>query len=243
VQQRLIRFAGNTPRALLLAAVLAFPLAAWGCGGTASPGQASLPPGGPLPSEAQGGPGGGDVNLKQIMGKIGRGPTALSAMLNRELNADPPAWETIQPQTAEYAKLAADLGKSDPPRGSKDSWAKLSAAFAASAAEVDRVAQARDVTATRAAQAKLGSSCMECHREHRGGPGGPGGFGPPPQPGQVLAPSVREALKLTPEQQQQVDALQKEVDGEIDKILTDEQKKQMKEPPRGFGPGGPDQTP
>jgi hypothetical protein len=179
------------------------------------------------------------------MGKIGRGPNALAASLDREVKADAPAWETIQPRTAEYAKLAADLGKSDPPKGSKESWAKLTAAFGESAAALDRAAQARDVTAARAAQAKLGSSCMECHREHRGGPGPgvPGGFSPPVPPGQVLAPSIQDALQLTSEQKKQVAELQKDVDGEIERILTDEQKKQLKEMPRGFGPPGGDNRP
>ena len=77
-----------------------------------------------------------------------------------------------------------------------------------------------------------------------GGPGGPGGRGPggPPQPGQVMPEFVQETLNLTDDQKKQVAALQKDVDGKLDKILTDEQKKQFKEmkdnPGRG-GPGGP----
>jgi hypothetical protein len=60
-------------------------------------------------------------------------------------------------------------------------------------------------------------------------------------------------LKLTAEQKKQLQELQKEVDGKLGKILTDEQKKQLKDPrdrgPGGFGPppfgappprGGPD---
>ena len=83
------------------------------------------------------------------------------------------------------------------------------------------------------------------------GPGGPGGFGPPPRPGQILPGFIQNALKLTDDQKKQLDDLQKEVDAKLDKILTDDQKKQMKEmrPPRGPGgrdgppgppPGGPD---
>lgn len=81
-----------------------------------------------------------------------------------------------------------------------------------------------------------------------GGPGGPGRFGPP-RPGQILPPFVMDALKLTDDQKKQMDDLQKEVDSKLDKILTDDQKKQMKEmrPPRGpggpGGPGGPDGPP
>jgi Spy/CpxP family protein refolding chaperone len=69
---------------------------------------------------------------------------------------------------------------------------------------------------------------------------GPGGFGTPPQPGQVLPASLRDKLKLTDEQKKQAEELQKEVDGKLDKLLTEEQRKQLKEPFRGFGfPPGP----
>jgi len=78
-----------------------------------------------------------------------------------------------------------------------------------------------------------------------GGPGdrGPGGFGPPPRPGTILPAFIQDALKLTADQKKQLDELQKEVDAKLDKILTDDQKKQMKEmrPPRG--PGGRDGPP
>ncbi len=61
-----------------------------------------------------------------------------------------------------------------------------------------------------------------------------------------------DALKLTDAQKKQLDDLQKDVDTRLDKILTDDQKNQMKEmrPPRGpggpgrpGGPGGPDGPP
>lgn len=87
------------------------------------------------------------------------------------------------------------------------------------------------------------------------GPGGPGGrgrggFGGPPQPGQVLPAFLQEQLNLTAEQKKQVEALQKEVDGKLGKILSEEQKTKLKEMgpgpgrgrpggPGGRGPGGP----
>jgi Spy/CpxP family protein refolding chaperone len=80
-----------------------------------------------------------------------------------------------------------------------------------------------------------------------GGPGGPGGFGPPggfPQPGQVLSERLQDTLKLTADQKKQLEELQKDVDGKLDKILTDDQKKQLKDmrdrrPGGAGGPGGP----
>ena len=69
--------------------------------------------------------------------------------------------------------------------------------------------------------------------------GAPGGGFPPP--GTVLSPRVQENLKLTDEQKKKIEELQKEVDAGIQKILTEEQNKQMKDlkdnAGRGFGGG------
>jgi outer membrane protein assembly factor BamB len=69
-------------------------------------------------------------------------------------------------------------------------------------------------------------------------PGGPGGFPGRPSPGQVLSPFLQQMLMLTDEQKKQVKELQKEVDDKLGALLTDEQKKQMKEPPQAPGRGG-----
>src|SRR5205085_613218 len=62
-----------------------------------------------------------------------------------------------------------------------------------------------------------------------GGRGGFGGFGPPPQPGKVLPSGVQDSLKLTAEQKKKLEDLQKEVDERLGKILTEEQKKLLKD--------------
>ncbi len=80
-----------------------------------------------------------------------------------------------------------------------------------------------------------------------GGLGG-GGFGPPgrkapggggpggaPQPGELLATFVQDFLKLTDEQKKQLEALHKEIAGKLDKLLTDDQQKQLKDARGGFG--------
>jgi hypothetical protein len=96
-----------------------------------------------------------------------------------------------------------------------------------------------------------------------GGPGGPGGFGGPGGrgpggPGRIIPPGLEQMLNLTPEQQTQVEELQKDVNAKLAKILTPEQSRQLQEfrgrggrgpggfggpggGPGGFGgPGGPD---
>jgi hypothetical protein len=75
-------------------------------------------------------------------------------------------------------------------------------------------------------------------------PGGGFMFGPPPppRPGEVLSRMFQERLRLTNDQKTQLEALQKEVDARLDKILNDEQRAELKaireRGPRGFGPPG-----
>lgn len=73
----------------------------------------------------------------------------------------------------------------------------------------------------------------------KGGPGGGFGFGGGRGvPGQILSAGTIERLKLTDDQKKALADLQKEIDGKLDKMLTDEQRaefKKMKE----AGPGGP----
>lgn len=58
-----------------------------------------------------------------------------------------------------------------------------------------------------------------------------GGIRPQPIGGgginQVLPPAVQNRLQLTDEQKKQIDAIQKEVEAKVMKVLTDEQKKQL----------------
>jgi Spy/CpxP family protein refolding chaperone len=76
-------------------------------------------------------------------------------------------------------------------------------------------------------------------------PSSPGGQGPAFQAGMILPNSEQSRLKLSAEQKKDLAALQKDMDGRLAKVLTDDQKKQIKGgfafggPPPGGGPGGP----
>jgi hypothetical protein len=103
---------------------------------------------------------------RHIMNRLAR-RGGLATKIGQELDAEPPPWEKIQEQTQEFNRLASALGKNKPPRGSQESWAKLSLAYADSATALDRAAQAKDREAALAAHDELAESCNECHREHR----------------------------------------------------------------------------
>jgi hypothetical protein len=65
-----------------------------------------------------------------------------------------------------------------------------------------------------------------------------------PTPGEILPQPLQDVLQLTDAQKKKLAELQKEIDAKLDKLLTEEQRKQFKEMkergPGGFGPpGGP----
>src|SRR5438067_7391544 len=86
------------------------------------------------------GPAGADgerpLGIKEIMKKL-NGPTGIQPALGKELKDDEPVWDDIQKDTKEFASLAAALGKSDPPKGSKESWARLTKTYADDAKALD----------------------------------------------------------------------------------------------------------
>jgi outer membrane protein assembly factor BamB len=73
----------------------------------------------------------------------------------------------------------------------------------------------------------------------RGGPGGAGGLGGPPGVGQIWPPFLQDQLNLSDQQKKDLEELQKELTGKLEKLLTDEQNKQLKEGVAPGGPGGP----
>jgi hypothetical protein len=178
---------------LTVAGVFAAFVATWGCGPKDTGPAVSTPPegwqqqagrmgGGP---GGPGGPGGGRPGggrggspIGQVMRKFGDRAPGAPNKVAEALKADPPAWDTIQGQTKELAQAADDLAKLDPPqgRGTKESWTKLTSAFAAAGTELDKATQAKDLAAAQSAVTKFQGSCKECHDGFRGR--GPGGFGP-----------------------------------------------------------------
>ena len=81
-------------------------------------------------------------------------------------------------------------------------------------------------------------------KNDKGFPGkGPGAFGPPPL-GQILPVFVQDQLKLTDAQKKELEAMQKDLDAKLEKLLTEDQRKALKEmkergPRPGGFPGGP----
>lgn len=174
-------------RALVIQAVLAVILAVGACKKSkedTSSTNAGPPGGGRMVGpNREGGPG-ASTPIREIMVKLTKGPQSLTSLIGDELKAEPPPWDTIQAQTKEYVQLAGSMAKHDPPKGSKESWAKQTSLYTESATALEKAAQSKNKEKALEVHQTITDSCMACHREHRGGPGGPGGgrpggFGPP----------------------------------------------------------------
>jgi cytochrome c556 len=106
--------------------------------------------------------------IKQVMGKLTKGPKSLTPTIGKELKSAKPNWTTIQAQSAEFATLASALCLNDPPKGDKASWDSLAKAYSDDAKALDTAAQAKDKAGALSAHEKLAKSCMGCHKVHKG---------------------------------------------------------------------------
>jgi cytochrome c556 len=105
--------------------------------------------------------------IKEIMGKLNKGPKSLTYVVGKELKEGEPDWSKIQKQTTSYVELARALGDQEPRKGSKDSWEKLSKAFADNAQALDQAAKKKDLSSAKQAHARLAGSCRTCHSAHK----------------------------------------------------------------------------
>ena len=109
----------------------------------------------------------GTTTIKDIMGKLNKGPTSLCPTLGKQLKENAPSWDSIQKEAKEFVGLAEALGKADPPKGEKGSWAALTKEYVANARSLDAAAQKKDGPAAVAAHGKLAGACATCHKAHR----------------------------------------------------------------------------
>jgi cytochrome c553 len=106
-------------------------------------------------------------SIKDIMTKAHKGGDSLIEKLGKELKADEPKWDDVQKETKELVDLGSALGKNDPPKGEKESWAKLTKQYVDEAKVLDGAAQKKDKAAAAEAQKTLKTYCAACHKEHK----------------------------------------------------------------------------
>ena len=83
------------------------------------------------------------------------------------MKEDSPDWSKVEKDAVIIEKFAVFLTKTDPPKGEKASYVKLTKAYETGAKDLKTAAEKEDLKSARAASKKLGDSCKACHTAHR----------------------------------------------------------------------------
>ncbi len=106
--------------------------------------------------------------IKEIMAKLHKGAKAPLNAVKAELKSESPDWTKVEVDAKIIDKFGTLLTKTDPPKGSKASYEKLTKAYASSAKALEDAAEKQDLPKAREATKKLGGSCQACHKAHKG---------------------------------------------------------------------------
>jgi cytochrome c556 len=106
-------------------------------------------------------------SIEDIMQKVNKRKSGLHSEVGDALKMGTVDWDKIKEKTKQYAALTDFMGKNDPPKGSKQSWEKLTKQYADDAKALDTAVGNKDKAAATKAWGKLDKECMGCHRPHR----------------------------------------------------------------------------
>jgi cytochrome c556 len=104
------------------------------------------------------------IEIHEIMEKV-PGKKGLCNKCVEAVKAE--KWDEAAKIGADLKKYGEALGKNPPPKGSKDSWAKLSKAFADQMGAIEAGAKAKDKEAVTKAAGEFQKSCKACHDAHQ----------------------------------------------------------------------------
>ncbi len=104
------------------------------------------------------------ATIKQIMRKANSGRGLVKTML-KELKS--PKWDELKKDSKMLVKLAMDLTKNKPSKGSEESWKKLSGMYLTNAKNADKAIEKMDTSEAGKSLTALTKSCGGCHKMHK----------------------------------------------------------------------------
>jgi hypothetical protein len=114
-----------------------------------------------------GGQGSKPPTIKEIMGKLHKGANSPLTTVRADLQAEQPDWAEIQRAAKNFVTFGTALTRNDPPKGDKQSWAKLTGGYLENARSLEAAAQRKNKVEAIAAHTRLNDSCKGCHSVHR----------------------------------------------------------------------------
>ncbi|HTU23230.1 MAG TPA: hypothetical protein VMG10_34670 [Gemmataceae bacterium] len=109
-----------------------------------------------------------EPSIKAIMTKAHKGGNSLIKTLEKDLKSAEPDWKDDEKKAKELVKLGTALGKNMPPKGSKESWEKLTKSYVDTAKDLEAAVTAKEKKKAVTAHTKLTKMCAACHKAHKG---------------------------------------------------------------------------
>jgi hypothetical protein len=106
-----------------------------------------------------------EPTIKEVMKKV-NSKDGLCKAIGTGVNAKEPKWDEISEKAKALVPLAKALGKNKPPKGTEESWTKLSGGYAKAAEDLEKAAADKDAKAAKAAFKTI-SDCKGCHSLHK----------------------------------------------------------------------------
>lgn len=105
--------------------------------------------------------------IKEIMREAHQCRTAYIRDVRVEMDKEEPDWELIGNRSRELVRAGNLLSLNTPPKGSAESWEKLTSLYIARATVLTDAAERKDKDEGRVVARRLQSMCASCHRAHK----------------------------------------------------------------------------
>ena len=105
-------------------------------------------------------------SISDVMRKV-NSKMGLSKAVGKALRGDTVSWSDVEKQTKEIVEHIEDLGKNTPPKGSKESWEKLTKEYLENAKALNEAVKKKDKAKATEVMMKIGRSCGACHNVHQ----------------------------------------------------------------------------
>jgi cytochrome c556 len=105
-------------------------------------------------------------SIGDVMKKAHAADAAFRKVIAKDLKAKD--FDAAATTMKAWSTIAAHLGEFDPPKGSKESWKKLTKKYADSVKALTKAVEGKDAKVASKELKAINSSCGTCHKAHKG---------------------------------------------------------------------------
>jgi hypothetical protein len=104
--------------------------------------------------------------IKEIMKLAHFGETPILKGIATDLKGDV-KWDEVTKKTKELVELSGELAMAKPPKGSDESWKKVTADYQEGAKKLNEAAEKKELEPAKKVLTTLQTSCRGCHTQHK----------------------------------------------------------------------------